>query len=108
MPETCCTILNTAGSQEEADRLANLLVSEKLAACVQIIPITSWYRWEGVVHHEGEYLLLIKTVTDLYPSVEAAILAHHSYEVPEIVQLSITAGLERYLGWIAESVERDA
>jgi periplasmic divalent cation tolerance protein len=103
MAESTCIMLTTTGSQEEADRLAELLVSRRLAACVQITAIQSWYAWQGKVQHEPEYLLLVKTRADLYPAVEAALLAEHSYELPEIVQLPITRGLERYLGWISKN-----
>lgn len=100
-----CLILTTAGSQAEAERLAELLVSQRLAACVQVIPISSTYRWQGQVHKEAEFLLLVKTRLALYAQVEAAILANHSYELPEVLQIPITAGLGRYLGWIDENTE---
>jgi periplasmic divalent cation tolerance protein len=103
MPTPYCVILTAAGSQEEADHLANLLVSRRLAACVQVASIASTYRWKGEVTREPEYLLLIKTAAHLYHDVETAIVENHSYEVPEIVQLSIAEGLDRYLGWIEEN-----
>ena len=105
MAESYCVMLTTAGSQEEANRLAELLVSRRLAACVQISAITSWYAWQGKVNHEPEYLLLVKTTADLYPAVEAALLANHSYAIPEIIQLPISRGLDRYLGWIEENTQ---
>lgn len=105
IPDSYCVILTTAGSQDEAHRLAELLVSRKLAACVQIANISSVYRWKDQVQKEAEYLLLIKTTTPLYRNVEAAIVENHSYEIPEIVQLPIANGLERYLGWIAENTQ---
>jgi periplasmic divalent cation tolerance protein len=104
MPESdFSVILTTAGSREEAGRLADLLVSQRLAACVQIMGIDSTYRWQGQVVKEPEFLLLVKTRAALYPQVEAAIRAGHSYDVPEIMQLPITQGLESYLGWIGEN-----
>jgi periplasmic divalent cation tolerance protein len=103
MSDAYCVILTTVGSQDEANRLAELLVERKLAACVQIANIASVYRWQGQVQKEAEYLLLIKTATHLYQEVEATIVENHSYEIPEIVQLPIVNGLERYLGWIAEN-----
>jgi periplasmic divalent cation tolerance protein len=96
-------ILTTAGSQDEADRLAEMLVSRQLAACVQIANIASCYRWKGAVTKEAEFLLLIKTAAHLYSAVEAAIVENHSYEVPEVIQLPIEQGLDRYLGWILEN-----
>lgn len=105
MSDAYCVILTTAGSQDEAHRLAELLVERKLAACVQIASIASVYRWQGQVQKEAEYLLLIKTTTHLYQNVEAAIVQNHSYAIPEIVRLPIVNGLERYLGWIAENTQ---
>ncbi len=104
MPEAYCMILITAGSQAEADRLAEVLVSSRLAACVQQLAIASVYRWQGEVHRDTEILLLIKTAARLYPRVQAAILANHSYEVPEIIQIPVTQGLDRYLDWIDDNV----
>jgi len=103
MSDPYCVIMTAAGSQEEADRLAALLVSRRLAACVQVASISSCYRWKGEVTRSPEFLLLIKTAANLYAAVEAAILENHSYEVPEIVQLPISQGLDRYLGWIEEN-----
>ena len=101
MPDSHCVILCTTGSREEAERLAELLVSRKLAACVQISAITSVYTWQGDLHKDAEFLLLIKTAASRYAEVEAAIIEHHSYEVPEIVQLPIENGLPAYLEWIS-------
>jgi periplasmic divalent cation tolerance protein len=105
MDGSYCVMLSTAGSEEEANRLAKILVTKQLAACVQISRITSWYSWKGKTSHEPEHLLLIKTKVDLYKKVEAEIVANHSYEVPEIVQLPIAQGLDRYLGWIGENTQ---
>ncbi len=96
-------ILTTAGSQNEADLLAKVLVSRRLAACVQVLQIASTYRWKEKVIQEPEFLLFIKTSADLYKQVEAAILEIHSYEVPEIIQIPVARGLDRYLGWIDEN-----
>jgi periplasmic divalent cation tolerance protein len=104
MPDSYCQILTAAGSRGEADRLAELLVSRRLAACVQVAAISSCYRWKGEVKKDPEYLLLIKTAAHLYEEVEAAILEDHSYELPEVIQLPIARGLDRYLGWIEENV----
>ena len=103
MASPYCVILATAGSPDEADRLAEMLVSRRLAACVQIANIASCYRWKGAVTKEAECLLLIKTAAHLYAAVEAAIVENHSYEVPEVIQLPIEQGLDRYLGWITEN-----
>ncbi len=102
-----CVILTTAGSQAEAQALAAMLVTRRLAACVQITGISSYYTWKGAVTNEAEYLLLIKTAARLYPAVEAAIVENHSYEIPEIIQLPIQQGFERYLTWVEENVQKE-
>ncbi len=104
MPGAYCLILTTAGSQAEADRLAEVLVSSRLAACVQQLAISSTYRWQDEIHRDPEILLLVKTVDRLYPRVQAAIIANHSYEVPEIIKIPVTQGLDRYLAWIDANV----
>ncbi len=105
MSESYCVILSTAGSREEAARLAEILVARKLAACVQATEITSTFFWEGKLNQAPEFLLLIKTASRLYKDVEAAIVENHSYQVPELVQLRVERGLERYLGWIAANTK---
>lgn len=103
MPEKYCVMLTTAGSREEADRLAQLLVTDRLAACVQIMPITGHYRWKDELRSNPEHLLLIKTRASRFADVQASLLQHHSYEVPEIVQLDVEQGLPAYLAWISEN-----
>jgi periplasmic divalent cation tolerance protein len=98
-------VLVTAGSQEEAERIANALVEERLAACVNVVgPIRSIYRWQGKLHNEQEVLLVIKTRTRRFAAVEARVRALHSYDTPEIVALPITSGSEAYLRWLEDSV----
>mgnify|MGYP001132203476 CR=1 FL=1 len=95
-------IMTTCSNREDAGRLASLLIDRRLAACVQVTDITSYYRWEGSVNNEGEALLLIKTRADRYADIEACIKENHNYEVPEIVQVPIAGGLSSYLAWIDE------
>ena len=91
----------TCPDQAVAERIANALVGERLAACVNIVPgITSIYHWQGGVHREPELLLLIKSRRDVYPALEARICALHSYEVPEIIALPIQQGSAAYLAWL--------
>ena len=97
-------ILSTASTHDEANRIAEALVTEGLAACVQLSPIESWYRWEGKVEHQPETRLHIKTTVARAAQVEARIRALHSYAVPEIVVIAITGGSADYLGWIESSV----
>ena len=95
-----CMILTTVGSLEAAENLASMLVSEQVAACVQITPIHSTYAWKGKLHQDPEWLLLIKTRADLYPRVEEALHDHHTYDTPEIIQVPILRGSAAYLAWI--------
>lgn len=95
----------TTGSRDEAEAIAEALVCDGLAACVQITgPITSVYRWQGAVERAEEWLLLAKTTAERYEALEAAILAMHSYDVPEVVAVPIERGSEAYLRWLSESV----
>jgi periplasmic divalent cation tolerance protein len=98
-------VLTTAGTKEEAQKMARALVERRLAACVNIVgPIESVYRWEGKVETAAEFLLVIKTTADATARVGPAVRELHSYELPECVVLTIEAGSEKYLDWIAESV----
>lgn len=98
-------VLTTAGSKDEAERIAADLVQRSHAACVNVAgPISSTYRWKGKVEHAQEFLLIIKTTTHAIGHVRAAIEELHSYELPEFVVLPIEAGSERYLEWIAQCV----
>jgi periplasmic divalent cation tolerance protein len=96
----------TTNSSEEAERIAEALVQERLAACVNIVPaITSIYRWQGEVHRDSEVLLIAKSRPESFESLAARVKELHSYEVPEIIALPITAGSKAYLKWIDESVQ---
>ncbi|MGD9497065.1 MAG: divalent-cation tolerance protein CutA [Armatimonadota bacterium] len=98
-------VQTTAESRQQAEMIAQRLVSAELAACVQVIgPLTSIYRWEGEVTRAEEWLCLAKTTAAHLPQVEAAITQVHSYQVPEIIALPIIAGSEAYLDWLAQSV----
>ena len=97
-----CIVLTTCASQEEADRIAGLLLEKRAVACVQMKPISSHYRWKGKIERAEEIHLLIKTTDALYPQVESLIREYHSYEVPQIVKVQITNGLKEYLDWISE------
>lgn len=99
-------VLMTAANLAEAARLAEMLVGAQLAACVQILPpMDSVYRWKGTIERETEVLLIAKTVRSRFEEVEREVRALHSYEVPEIIALPITAGSARYLKWLSASVD---
>lgn len=94
-------ILCTCPDAATAECLAQALVADRLAACVNILPgLRSVYQWQGAVETAHEHLLLIKTHRRLYPAVEAAIKALHPYEVPEVVALAIDAASHEYLQWM--------
>lgn len=95
-------LLTTSPNREEAATIAKLLIEEKLAACVQLLPIESFYAWQGKTQTEAEILLLVKTRSALFEQAIARIKAAHSYTVPEIVALPFTAGFAGYLDWIGE------
>jgi len=96
-------VLTTAGSVDEARRIAETLVDRKLAACVNIVPkIVSIYRWKGKVEEAEEWILLIKTAAGFEP-VRDAILEMHSYELPECMSITIEDGSPEYLKWLEDS-----
>lgn len=104
MPVTIQLILCTCPDKGTAKKLARLLVSEKLAACVNIVPgITSIYDWEGQIKSETECLLLIKSSQNLYAAIETLLFEQHPYELPEIIAVPIERGLPDYLDWITTS-----
>ena len=96
--------ITSTKDKESAKKIARLLVENKLAAGVQMFPIESVYFWKGKIHEETETLLFIKSKTELFSQIKAAIRENHSYEVPEIIQIPITDGLPEYLKWIDETV----
>lgn len=99
-----CIVMTTAGSAEEAERIATGLVDSRLAACVNIVsPMTSIYRWNGAVQKEQEWLLLIKTTAAHFEVVSSKIRDLHSYDLPECIQIPIEAGSAKYLQWMAEN-----
>ena len=101
-------VMTTFSDPETGRQLAEGLLEKHLAACVQMMPIQSIYSWKGAVRKEAETLMWIKTKGSLYPAVEAFIRATHSYEVPEIIQVPIAAGLAGYLQWIDDETKEEA
>ncbi len=99
-----CVVLATAPNAEKAAELAHVLVNETLAACVNIVPqVRSIYRWEGVVHDEGEALMVVKTTAARFDALKQRILALHPNAVPEVLKLDVTGGHLPYLDWVRYS-----
>jgi len=85
-----------------AERLADMLIEKRLAACVNILaPCRSVYRWKGAVQHDEEHPMLIKTTAERYPAMEKALREGHPYELTEIIAVPISQGLTDYLAWVA-------
>jgi periplasmic divalent cation tolerance protein len=102
------TVLTTTASPLEAEAIAEALLTEELAACVQILEIRSRYVWRDAVQREPEQLLLIKTRAALFEVVRAKIRTLHSYDTPEIVALPIAAGDADYLSWLGSVTRKNA
>ena len=94
-------VLTNLPDRAAAEKLADALVAQQVAACVNILaPCRSVYRWKGAVQHDEEHPVLIKTTQERYPALEAAIRAAHPYELPEIIAVPIERGLPAYLEWV--------
>jgi periplasmic divalent cation tolerance protein len=96
-------VITTLPDRSSAEKLAEALVGQRVAACVNILtPCRSVYRWKDEVQHDDEHPLLIKTSVERYPALEAAIRANHPYELPEIIAVPVERGLPEYLDWVAQ------
>ena len=107
VPEDFVVVLITAASLDEASRIGRRLVESRLAACANVVgPVRSIFRWEGAIENQSEHLLLVKARAADVPALEAEVRARHSYEVPEVLALSVRGGSAAYLAWLAESTDR--
>jgi periplasmic divalent cation tolerance protein len=94
-------ILSTCSGEDEGARLARMLVEERLAACVSVVPgMRSYYRWQGAIETAGECLLIVKTSRALFDEVRAALEKAHSYEIPEAIALPLVEGAPNYMNWL--------
>jgi len=94
-------VLVTTSSEEEAVALGKLLVEQRLVACANILPkVKSIFQWDGKISEEEECLMILKTKKPLFKALEKTIMAHHSYDVPEIIALPIVEGSQSYLSWV--------
>ena len=97
----------TSSSNDEAERIAGVLVSRRNAACVNIVPhVRSKFWWQGKIDSEDEALLIVKTRAELLGDVIGLVRANHSYEVPEVIAMPIVGGNEDYLAWIDKETGR--
>lgn len=103
--EKFCIVFVTAKNEEEGKNIQEQLVKEKLAACVNSLPVESCYTWKGKMERESEVLLIMKTKTSLFEKLAKRVKELHSYDVPEIIALPILKGSEGYLKWIDEVTE---
>jgi len=98
-------VLVTTSSREEAEKIAQCLLDERLIACANIIgPITSIFTWEGKTEKAEEHMILLKTRLELFEKLSEKVKALHSYKVPEIIALPIIKGLNAYLEWLDSSI----
>lgn len=99
-------VLVTCGSRAEAQRIAREIVSQRLAACANLLetPVQSAYRWKGKIEKAREFLLLIKTSARRLPALQAEVERLHGYDVPEFIALPIVAGSPKYLACLADCV----
>jgi periplasmic divalent cation tolerance protein len=100
MPSDFCIVLTTAASEATVARIVERVLADRLAACIQVLPVRSFYVWQGAVRDEAEQLLVLKAKAADWPNLEAAIRAVHDYEVPEIVRLDMADASRAYLDWI--------
>jgi periplasmic divalent cation tolerance protein len=100
MKKEFCVVMTNAVSADEAEKMADVLLDEKLASCIQILPVSNVYKMNGKKNKSQEVLLMIKTRTDLFSELEAFIKSNCSYDIPQIIALPITYGSYEYLSWI--------
>lgn len=100
-----CVVLTTFNDDKNQNEVITALLKKRLAACIQVLPIQSFYRWNGKINCDNEKILLIKTKSSLYQRVEAEIVSKHSYDTPEIIRVGIDAGLDAYLNWIEDECQ---
>lgn len=97
-----CVVMTTAPDRAQAEKIAMAGLQARLAACVQIQAITSYYWWEGKIETADEQLIYLKTTSEKYDALEAAILKIHPYDTPEILRLPVDGGLKKYLTWMVK------
>ena len=98
-------VLSTFPDADKAAEIARVLVDERLAACVNLVPtVRSIYRWQGAIQDDAEALAVIKTTAERYPALASRLAELHPYDVPEILALPLDDGHAKYLAWLAGAV----
>lgn len=103
MSDAFCVVVTTTDSEDNMRRIVAAALDAKLAACVQVFPVRSFYTWQGERREGGELRLEFKAKAEDYKDLAAAIRAAHSYETPEILRLDIGAGDRAYLAWVRDN-----
>jgi periplasmic divalent cation tolerance protein len=107
MDKLYCVVFVTVPNIEDGRKIAQILVRQKLAACVNILPgIISIYTWEDEICEDREVLMVIKTRTELFDALSATVQKEHPYEVPEVIAVPLESGTLGYLGWIDQVTQR--
>jgi periplasmic divalent cation tolerance protein len=104
LPDEIIVVFSTAPS-DTSESLAKMLIDQRLVACVNVVPVRSYYRWKGEFCDEQEHLLIAKTTREKAGEVIAAIKSQHPYEIPEIIALPITDGYLPYLEWVRRETQ---
>ena len=107
MAEKAVLIMVTTGGRNDAERLGEALVVERLAACCSVVPtVHSFYYWDDQLQREHEALLLVKTLESRAADVQEFVRSHHAYQLPEILQVPIEGGYSPYLNWLEKQVSK--
>lgn len=104
MDPTIVIVITTLGTEARARTMAETLVAERLAACVQIIPIESIYRWEGDLRHDVEYRIEAKTLADHVSDLVERIKALHDYVLPEVIVMAPAGASKAYADWVRSEI----
>lgn len=103
----CIQVITTVAVQEDADKLARLVLEKRLAACIQITQCSSLYHWQGAIEQDNELKLIMKSSVNLYPQLEKFILDHHPYDTPEILATPVQFVNSGYLNWLAGELKAE-
>ena len=103
MSKECCVVLTTTDSKETAILIAKTLIERKLAACVQLDEVVSFFCYEAESSETKEFRLMIKASSDNYKAIEESIKFNHNYQLPQIIRLDVADGLSEYINWIHDS-----